>query len=212
MAGTLYVFFGSGHMILAADVSDPSNPVEVGRLLVPGLVRGLFFRESDGLLFVANGDEGGLRIVEASDPSALVEIGGLDTPGEAYGVFASGSHAFVADGPSGLRIVDVSDPFNPVETGAQCTTCHSYDNVATLTLERGDTASMNHAYRLCVQCHFAQGESWANGAHGKRLVGWRGRRVVMGCTDCHSPHQPATERRIPYGGPALPGALGGSNE
>ena len=103
-------------------------------------------------------------------------------------------------------------PVHPAETGAQCTTCHSYDNVATLTLERGDTASMDHAYRLCVQCHFSQGDSWAKGAHGKRLVGWRGRRVVMGCTDCHSPHQPATERRIPYSGPALPGALGGNNE
>jgi hypothetical protein len=103
-------------------------------------------------------------------------------------------------------------PTHPAETGSQCATCHSYDNVATLTLERGDTASMDHAYQLCVQCHFAQGDSWANGAHGKRLVGWRGRRVVMGCTDCHNPHRPATERRVPYAGPTLPGALRSNNE
>ena len=101
-------------------------------------------------------------------------------------------------------------PVHPAETGAQCTTCHAYDNVATLTLERGGTTSMNQAHALCAQCHFAEVDSWANGAHGKRLVGWRGRRVVMGCTDCHSPHQPATELRTPYPGPSLPGALVGA--
>ena len=103
-------------------------------------------------------------------------------------------------------------PVHPAETGAQCTTCHAYDNVATLILQQGDTASMDHVYRLCAQCHFSEVDSWAQGAHGKRLVGWRGRRVVMGCTDCHSPHQPATEPRTPYPGPALPGALEGSRE
>lgn len=103
-------------------------------------------------------------------------------------------------------------PIHPAETGAQCTTCHAYDNVATLTLQRGDTASMDHVYRLCAQCHFSEVDSWAQGAHGKRLVGWRGRRVVMGCTDCHNPHQPATEARTPYPGPALPGVLEGNRE
>ncbi len=98
-------------------------------------------------------------------------------------------------------------PVHPAETGAQCTTCHAYDDVATLTLQQGDRASMDHVYRLCAQCHFSEVDSWAQGAHGKRLVGWRGRRVVMGCTDCHSPHEPATELRTPYAGPALPGAL-----
>jgi hypothetical protein len=103
-------------------------------------------------------------------------------------------------------------PVHPAETGAQCTTCHAYNNVATLTLQQGDTASMDHVYRLCAQCHFSQVDAWAQGAHGKRLVGWRGRRVVMGCTDCHNPHEPAAEPRIPYAGPSLPGALEGSRE
>ncbi len=103
-------------------------------------------------------------------------------------------------------------PVHPAETGAQCTTCHAYDDVATLILQQGDRVSMDHVYRLCAQCHFSEVDSWAQGAHGKRLVGWRGRRVVMGCTDCHSPHEPATELRTPYAGPALPGALEDSRE
>lgn len=100
-------------------------------------------------------------------------------------------------------------PIHPEETGAQCTTCHAVDDVGTLRLENGGTASINHAYQLCAQCHFPEVDSWAAGAHGKRLVGWRGRRVVMGCADCHDPHQPATEPRIPYPGRPLPGRLSG---
>lgn len=98
-------------------------------------------------------------------------------------------------------------PVHPEETGAQCMTCHAADDVGTLRLESGDTASITHSYRLCAQCHFPEVDSWANGAHGKRLVGWRGRRVVMGCTDCHNPHRPATELRIPYPAREVPGAL-----
>lgn len=102
-------------------------------------------------------------------------------------------------------------PVHPEETGAQCLTCHAVDNVGTLRLESGDTASITHSYRLCAQCHFSEVDSWAKGAHGKRLVGWRGRRVVTGCADCHDPHRPATEPRIPYPSRAVPGQLSGEN-
>ena len=42
-----------------------------------------------------------------------------------------------------------------------------------------------------------QVDAWAGGAHGKRLDGWQGRRVVMGCADCHDPHRPASSRASP---------------
>lgn len=100
-------------------------------------------------------------------------------------------------------------PVHPEETGAQCLTCHAANDVGTLGLESGDTAPITHSYRLCAQCHFPEVDSWAHGAHGKRLVGWRGRRVVLGCTDCHNPHRPATELRIPYPARPVPGMLAG---
>ena len=98
-------------------------------------------------------------------------------------------------------------PVHPEQTGAQCLTCHAPVDVGRLVLEGGGTVGLDHAYRLCAQCHFPQVESWSNGAHGKRLVGWRGRRVVMTCADCHDPHRPAAEQRMPMGGLGLPGPL-----
>ena len=92
---------------------------------------------------------------------------------------------------------------HPVQTGGVCATCHAPDNVELLALESGERATLDHAYRLCAQCHFAQADAWAGGAHGKRLDGWQGRRVVMGCADCHDPHKPALEPRIPFRAPQL---------
>jgi formate-dependent nitrite reductase cytochrome c552 subunit len=104
------------------------------------------------------------------------------------------------------RIADAHQnikPIHPAQTGAACSTCHAPDNVELLALKSGDRATLDHAYRLCAQCHFSQAEAWAGGGHGKRLDGWQGRRVVMGCADCHDPHKPALEPRLPFGGPQL---------
>ena len=94
-------------------------------------------------------------------------------------------------------------PEHPDRTGRTCATCHSADNVEMLALKSGERATLDHAYRLCAQCHFSQAESWAGGAHGKRLDGWQGRRVVMGCADCHDPHRPAVEKRVPFRAPQI---------
>lgn len=98
---------------------------------------------------------------------------------------------------------------HPAETGAACSTCHAADDPARLPLEAGGSASLDEAYRLCAQCHYAQADDWAGGAHGKRIAGWQGRRVVMSCTACHDPHAPGFEPRIPFRGPRIPRAGGG---
>jgi hypothetical protein len=94
-------------------------------------------------------------------------------------------------------------PVHPEQTGALCSTCHAADDVEQLTQESGERATLDESYRLCGQCHFPEAEAWAHGAHGKRLDGWQGRRVVMGCADCHDPHQPALRPRIPFRAPVL---------
>lgn len=103
----------------------------------------------------------------------------------------------IPDAHASLQVV------HPAETGASCGTCHSPDDVEQLALKNGERASLDHVYRVCAQCHFAQADAWAAGAHGKRLDGWQGRRVVMGCADCHDPHAPALEVRMPFRPPRL---------
>ncbi len=94
-------------------------------------------------------------------------------------------------------------PVHPAQTGGACATCHSPTDVEFLALGSGERATLDHTYRLCAQCHFSQAASWAGGAHGKRLDGWQGRRVLMGCADCHDPHRPAVESRIPFRAPRI---------
>jgi hypothetical protein len=94
-------------------------------------------------------------------------------------------------------------PRHPEQAARLCSNCHTPDDVARLAVRGSAPATLDQSYRLCAQCHFSQAESWAGGAHGKRLDGWQGRRVVMACTDCHDPHAPAVKPRIPFRAPEL---------
>jgi hypothetical protein len=95
-------------------------------------------------------------------------------------------------------------PSHPSELSVSCSTCHESSDPQQLTLQDGTSASLDQAYKLCAQCHYSQADAWAGGAHGKRLEGWRGPRIVMNCTGCHDPHSPTFERRIPFRGPNIP--------
>ncbi|HXI19959.1 MAG TPA: hypothetical protein VNH46_02685, partial [Gemmatimonadales bacterium] len=104
------------------------------------------------------------------------------------------------------RITDAHNnihPVHPAQVGAVCSTCHAADNVELLVLKSGERATVDESYRLCGQCHFPEADAWAGGGHGKRLDGWEGKRVVMACTDCHDPHNPAVQPRIPFRAPIL---------
>jgi hypothetical protein len=101
-------------------------------------------------------------------------------------------------------------PQHPRNNEGVCTTCHVAGSVERLRLPGGRTTTLDYAYRLCAQCHYAQVNDWAAGAHGKRLVGWAGRRVVMSCADCHDPHRPGVESRLPFAGPRIRRTSGGA--
>ena len=93
------------------DVSDPTNPQQVGSYTPTGSRRaqGVYF--SDPYLYVADGL--GLLILDVSDPTAPQELGFYHPPGFSVKVHPVDGYAYVADREGGLRIANVSDPSNP---------------------------------------------------------------------------------------------------
>ena len=85
-----------------------------------------------------------------------------------------------------------------------CVTCHDGANLDQLVSMSDEPIAFDHAYQVCASCHFQQVDDWAGGAHGKRIGGWRGERMVMNCTECHDPHAPAFDQRWPAKTPRIP--------
>jgi len=97
------------------DISDPTNPVEVGQVVDTGNAYSVFV--SGNYAYVADNTDG-LEIIDISDPTNPVEVGQVVDTGSARGVFVSGNYAYVVDNTDGLEIIDISDPLNPVEVGS----------------------------------------------------------------------------------------------
>ncbi|MBN1424502.1 T9SS type A sorting domain-containing protein [Candidatus Fermentibacteria bacterium] len=112
--GTI-AFVGSGFGGLRAiDVTDPSNPVQVGSLSTNNAH---WVATRDGLVFVGDW-YAGLRIVDATNPSALSTISTITTGFVAYDVEVVDTHAYVTDKTEGLVIFDVSAPATPSLVGS----------------------------------------------------------------------------------------------
>lgn len=78
-----------------------------------------------------------------------------------------------------------------------CVTCHNPNNMDNLKSLTGTNIDFNHSYNLCNQCHSKQFEDWKGGAHGKRVAGWAPPRASLTCVNCHNPHKPHFESRLP---------------
>ncbi len=134
--GRIYVATGKmvvgyATLLIVVDVTDPSNPVEMGSHSMFGNAHGVFvsgryaYIASRSPLPGGGGIPGssGLRIVDISNPSSPIEVGFWPSVGQVYCVYVAGSYAFVGGDhyPTSttgtLRIIDISDPSNPVEVG-----------------------------------------------------------------------------------------------
>jgi len=85
----------------------------------------------------------------------------------------------------------------------ECFSCHRKENPAQLISVVDRTATLESSYLLCGSCHKDQFKSWLGGAHGKRVTGWNGVRVIKNCSGCHNPHSPARGKSIPLAQPML---------
>ena len=83
------------------DISDPSNPSEIGAIDPQGIDRAYDVAVSGSYAYVAHGLSG-LWIYNISNPTAPTLAGFFDTGGFATGIAVSGLYAYVADGSAGL--------------------------------------------------------------------------------------------------------------
>jgi hypothetical protein len=102
---------GSSGALWIVDVSEPSAPTEVGRVLIEDAAFGLHVE--DGLAYVA-AESAGLLLVDTSDPSGASIVGSLSGIGRARGVAVHGGYAFVATDDSGMAVVNVERPDAPL--------------------------------------------------------------------------------------------------
>jgi len=111
----LSVFSPDGLTII--DVSNPVDPVEVGRLTGFAASTGAV----EGPITVMSGGDNGLTVVDTSDPSHPVMLGRLD--GWVKSVALSGGYAYILYSADDvwyhyhLHVVDLSDPRFPTSIG-----------------------------------------------------------------------------------------------
>ena len=116
------------------DISDPTNPTEVGYIQDNGQggtaqvlddARDVYI--SGNYAYVTASIDDGLSIIDISDPTNPTEVGYIQDTEQggtaqvldsAHGVYISGNYAYVTSHyDEGLSIIDISDPTNPTEVG-----------------------------------------------------------------------------------------------
>lgn len=113
----VYAAVYNSNFFQVVDVSDPRNPVIVGKIDSLGYGHDVAVRS--GLAYVSVGEY--LRIIDVSAPAQPTQVAKLKLPSSAFGLDLSGDYCYVADWYGGIQVVDVSDPTNPV-VAASCPT------------------------------------------------------------------------------------------
>lgn len=119
LEGDLAVF-SSGRVLIVADLSAPSEPVELGRVVLPGVIEDV---DLVGDRAYAVMGEFGLAVVDLGDPEAPVLRGQVAAVvGESIDVAVVEPHAFTVEleqvteytSLAHFNVIDVSDPSRPV--------------------------------------------------------------------------------------------------
>ena len=109
-----------------ANVSDPSNPFEIGNYETYW-VKGVFARNQLVYTSEFNGDSAELVIYDVSNPQSPNILSKDTLPGSNMNeVLVKDGYAYFADGYDGLRVINVSDSTNPFETGYYIPTGYTY--------------------------------------------------------------------------------------
>jgi hypothetical protein len=126
MEGSLAAF-GRGRVLVVVDLSDPSDPVELGSVVLPGVVESVELTATHA--WVAAGPAGlvGVDVTDPTQPAIVSHLpaGLAGEPATAADLAFSGGLVFVAetferwDGSprARLRVIDISVPRSPADVG-----------------------------------------------------------------------------------------------
>jgi len=106
--------------LLTIDVADPTEPVDIGVLILSGL-RPLLSMALSGTNLVGTSPNDGLTVVDVADPVRPRLVSSSSSLGNGSDVVASGQFVLVAAGANGVEVIDLSLPETPVLVGAVAT-------------------------------------------------------------------------------------------
>ncbi|MCP4155391.1 MAG: hypothetical protein GY757_47135 [bacterium] len=116
-----YVYMGAGRMFLVVDVSDKSNPLQVGELTMESHVERI--KVSGNYAYICTVGSV-LQVVDISNPAAPSLSGSYIDTGYGLDVDVAGGYAYVAvrdrirgQRQVGLAVIDISSPTNPRRAG-----------------------------------------------------------------------------------------------
>lgn len=113
-----YAYIGVGFRLIILDISNPTQPRQVGQMLLPGIIRQITV--AGNYAYIIHGDRNdtrSLRIVDISNPSTPLYVSSYDGPGTEMDVVVVDNYAYLLSWTGGLRVLDISNPVAPVEIG-----------------------------------------------------------------------------------------------
>ena len=135
-----YAFVATGATGLRImDITDPSDPVEVGYCNTPGTANGVALAGNYAVVADWFGD---LRVIDISSPTHPFETGWVEIGMMCSDVTFGNGYAYALDRTSALKVVDISDPYHPAVLG-ECSLSGGYAN--------GVVVSGNFAYVACYE-------------------------------------------------------------
>jgi hypothetical protein len=121
-----YAYIGVGSEFAIVDVSNPTSPVRVGYVLIPGNVGDI---EINGTYAYVSSWDAGLRIIDISNPAEPTEVGFWGVELDFRGLTVKNQFVYLASRPTGLHIVDVSNPQAPQDVASIGCVCDLVDAV-----------------------------------------------------------------------------------
>jgi len=116
-----YAYIADDTALRVINVSDPTNPVEVGHY--DGLTNALDVAVSGSYAYVVDGTNG-LWVFNISTPASPVQVGRLTTTSQqqpflSKSIALKGAYAIIGTYAQGTRFVSVANPAQPVEVALQ---------------------------------------------------------------------------------------------